>query len=54
MGRRGLRRRGRGHGASLTTAYDATLGRLVVGQPVANLVTLLTLPTVLVFADGFE
>ncbi len=41
-------------GISMTFAYDATRAQLVVGQPAANIVSLLKLPPDLPFTNGFE
>jgi len=41
-------------GSDMPFDYDPVLARLVVGRPASNLVSLLTLPSTLLFASGFE
>ncbi len=41
-------------GISMTYGYDATRAQLVVGQPAANIISLLVLPLDLPFGNGFE
>jgi YD repeat-containing protein len=41
-------------GNSMVFGYDAARRRVAVGRPASNRVTLITVPTQLIFADGFE
>jgi hypothetical protein len=41
-------------GDSMVFGYDPARRRLAVGRPASNLVTLITVPTQLIFTDGFE
>ena len=41
-------------GNSMVFGYDAARRRVAVGRPASNRVNLITVPTQLIFADGFE
>jgi hypothetical protein len=41
-------------GGTMAHGYDAARRQLAVGRPASNRVTLITVPTQLIFADGFE